>query len=158
MPKPMRLPPDFVDLLTEFADAEVKYLLVGGYAVGYYDRPRTTKDIDLLVSRDPENIVRACRALLAFGAPPGTAEDLKNATEDQIVWMGVPPARIDILLSAPGIDFEAAWARRLTDTWDGVPVSLVAISDLIASKTAAGRDQDLVDARNLERAQARRQR
>jgi hypothetical protein len=155
MSKQMRMPPDFVDLLTEFASAEVRYLLIGGYAVGYHDRPRTTKDIDLLVYRDPENIERACRALQAFGAPPGTVDDLRNATEEDIVWMGVPPARIDLLLSAPGIEFEGAWARRVIETWEGVTVSVVALPDLIAAKTAAGREQDLVDVRNLERALAR---
>lgn len=155
MSKRMRLPPDFVDLLTEFANAEVRYLLIGGYAVGYHDRPRTTKDIDLLIGRDPANIERACHALLMFGAPPGIVDDLAAATEADIVWLGTPPARVDLLLSVPGIDFEAAWARRVQESWEGVSVSVVALADLIAGKIASGREQDLVDARNLERALAR---
>jgi len=65
---PPNLPLDFVDLLAAFARAEVRYLINGGYAVGYPDRPRTTKDLDILLDSAPENIRRACDALLEFGA------------------------------------------------------------------------------------------
>ena len=68
-----KLPPDFVDLLAAFADAEVRYLVIGGYAVGYHNRPRATKDLDLLLADDPDNIEQACRALSAFGASPSSA-------------------------------------------------------------------------------------
>src|SRR6186713_128741 len=101
--KKPQLPPDFADLLTAFAAAEVRYLIIGGYAVGYHDRPRTTKDLDVLLDADPENVRRACDALLTFGAPASVVSQLRTSADDEIVWMGIPPLRIDLLKNAPGV-------------------------------------------------------
>lgn len=141
---------DFVDLLAAFDRAEVRYLIIGGYAVGYHDRPRTTKDLDLLLDPATDNIQRASQALLDFGAPVEIAAHLEAAVADEVVWMGHPPVRVDLLKDAPGVDFAAAWARRVVDVWSGVSVSLISREDLIRSKQASGREQDLIDARNLE--------
>jgi len=146
------LPQDFVDLLEAFARADIRYLVIGGYAVGYHDRPRTTKDLDILLDPAPDNIQRACRALLEFGAHPDIAAHLEAAVEDEVVWMGHPPVRVDLLKDAPGVDFSTAWARRAAVTWNGVSVAVLSRDDLIRSKRASGREQDLIDARNLERA------
>lgn len=149
------LPPDFVDLLAAFGHAEVRYLVVGGYAVGYHDRPRTTKDLDLLLDPMPENIQRACDALLEFGAPADVAAHLRAAGPDEVVWLGHPPLRVDFLRDVPGVGFADAWARRVTDVWGGVGVCVMSVDDLIRTKRASGREQDLIDARNLERARQR---
>lgn len=149
---PPNLPLDFVDLLAAFANAEVRYLVIGGYAVGYHDRPRTTKDLDILLDPAPENIRRACRALLEFGAHADIAAHLEAAVADEVVWMGHPPVRVDLLKDAPGVTFADAWERRVIDVWNGVPAMLISRDDLIRSKRASGREQDLIDARNLERA------
>jgi hypothetical protein len=146
------LPPDFVDLLAAFARAEVRYLVIGGYAVGYHDRPRTTKDLDLLIDPAPENVQRMCAAVQEFGAAPGVIADLKASSTDEIVWMGHPPLRVDFLKQIAGVDFAGAWSRRVVDAWSSVPVLIMSLEDLIAAKRATGRPQDLIDARNLERA------
>ena len=148
-----KLPPDFADLLTEFAASEVRYLVIGGYAVGFHDRPRATKDLDLLVGGDAENVRRACEALDAFGVTSAIVEAFRAAAEDEVVWFGVPPARVDLLKSAGGVDFEAAYERRAQMVSSGIDVPVVAISDLIAMKRTAGRDQDRVDVKRLERRQ-----
>jgi hypothetical protein len=148
------LPVDFVDLLAAFGGADVRYLIIGGYAVGYHDRPRTTKDLDLLLDPAPDNIRRACRALLEFGAHVDIAARLEAAVDDEVVWMGYPPVRVDLLKDAPGVDFAEAWGRRVCTDWNGVPVSVISRADLIRSKRASAREQDLIDARNLERAGA----
>ncbi len=150
-PRTPDLPPDFVELLAAFDRADVRYLVIGGYAVGYHDRPRTTKDLDLLLDPAPENVRRAGDALRDFGAPPGVVADLEAATGDEIVWFGSPPLRVDFLKHAPGIDFADAWSRRIVDRWHGVPVSIVSRDDLVRAKRTAGREQDLIDARNLDR-------
>lgn len=150
-PRKPHLAADFVELLAAFADADVRYLIIGGYAVGYHDRPRTTKDLDILLDSDVDNIARACAALHTFGAPPSVIADLKSARPDEIVWMGAPPLRVDLLKSAPGIRFNEAWARRTRDEWEGTPVCIISRGDLVESKRASGRDQDWVDARNLSR-------
>jgi hypothetical protein len=85
------LPRDFVELLTEFAAADVRYLVIGGYAVGFHDRPRATKDIGLLLADTPDNISRARQALTLFGAPPGIVEALEGSAFDDVVWFGIPP-------------------------------------------------------------------
>ena len=105
------LPLDFVDLLAAFGSAEVRYLIIGGYAVGYHDRPRTTKDLDILLDPAPENIRRACRALLEFGAHVDIAAHLEAAVDDEVVWMGHPPVRVDLLKDAPGCAHQPACAK-----------------------------------------------
>lgn len=144
------LPEDFVDLLTAFANSDVRYLVVGGYAVGFHGRPRTTKDLDVLLDPSEENRTRACQALKDFGAPESVIRDLSSAGVDDVVWWGHPPLRIDLLPSIPGIAFDVAYERKFTVQASGLDVDVLSLDDLILAKRAAGRDQDLVDARRLE--------
>ena len=65
--------------------------------------------------------------------------------------MGRAPLRVDLLQQAPGVSFASAWQRRETADWGGTNVPVIGLEDLIAAKRAAGRDQDLLDAKNLER-------
>jgi hypothetical protein len=146
-----KLPSDFVDLLAAFADAEVRYLVIGGYAVGFHDRPRATKDLDLLLADDADNVERACRALGAFGAALPTIEALRHSAEDEVVWFGAPPVRVDLLKSAPGVDFDAAFARQVAMEIGEFSLPVVGLEDLISMKRAAGREQDRADVRRLER-------
>lgn len=147
----MDLPSDLIDLLSAFAEEQVDYLLVGGQAVALHGVPRFTKDADLWLRDTDENLRRAKRALDSFGAPPGTLRALDEARDLDVVWMGHPPARIDLMKRVPGGDFEAAYRARVTFTVAGVTILCVSKADLIAQKRASGRPQDLVDAANLER-------
>ncbi len=147
----MDLPSDLIDLLSAFAEEQVDYLLVDGQAVALHGVPRFTKDADLWLRDTDENLRRAKRALDSFGAPPGTLRALDEARDLDVVWMGHPPARIDLMKRVPGGDFEAAYRARVTFTVAGVTISCVSKADLIAQKRASGRPQDLVDAANLER-------
>lgn len=86
------------------------------------------------------------RALREFGAPlAGMTED-DFAHEGYFYQMGVPPVRVDILMSIPGLIFDKAWERHVTSDFDGIPVLFISREDLIASKLAAGRPQDLIGA------------
>jgi len=147
----MDLPSDLIDLLSAFADEQVEYLLVGGQAVALHGVPRFTKDADLWLRDTSENLERAKRALDAFGAPAGTLRALDEARGLDVVWMGHPPARIDLMKQVPGGDFEAAYSTRATFEVSGITVCCVGKAELIAQKRASGRPQDLVDASNLER-------
>ena len=100
----MDLHPDFRDLLAEFAREHVRYAIVGGYAVGHHAKPRATKDLDLLVSPLGDNLERVGRALERFGAAPNIVAFVKTLAPSEIVYLGVPPVRIDILRTADGID------------------------------------------------------
>ncbi len=150
----MSLPRDLVELLLAFGDAEVRYLVIGGHAVSLHARPRSTKDLDIWLDADRENIDRVCGALQSFGVPTELVDQLRTADPDEIVWMGRVPARIDFLQTLVGVDFVTAWQRRVMATIDGVRVNFIAREDLIANKKAAGRPQDLRDVRALERAAA----
>jgi hypothetical protein len=151
----MEIYPDFRDLIGAFAAANVRYLLVGGYAVGFHGRPRFTKDLDLWIEDSEENMRRLAEALVSFGAPGNLADELRHADPLDVVWMGRPPARIDLVKAIPGVAFVDAYARRATFAWHDVSVAVIGRDDLIAAKKASGRDQDLVDVKVLETAKRR---
>ncbi len=148
----MEIYPDFRDLIGAFAAADVSYLLVGGYAVGFHGRPRFTKDLDLWIEDSEENMHRLTEALARFGAPGNLADELRRADPLDVVWMGRPPTRIDLVKAIPGVTFADAYARRKTFAWHDVSVAVIGRDDLIAAKRASGRAQDLVDVELLEAA------
>jgi hypothetical protein len=147
----MALQPDYRDILAAFAEYQVKYLVIGGYAVGFHGTPRFTKDLDLWIGPGADNIERVRQALLAFGAPKSIVDQLETASERDVLWMGIPPVRIDILKGVPGGDFTCAYRERVVANWDGVQVQVVNRFDLIKLKRASGRPQDLLDADALEK-------
>lgn len=146
----MDLDQDFQDLLAAFERASARYLLIGGYAVAVHARPRYTKDIDLWIDPDPDNVVRVAQALAEFGAPPKAVADLQSSGLDEIVWFGMPPARVDLLKRIPGVEFPPAYENRLTIQLGSVKLDVIARADLISAKRAAGRPQDLLDLKALE--------
>lgn len=107
------MPPDFIDLLRAFAEADVRCLVVGAYALGLHGRPRATGDLDVWVDATPENAARVMRALAAFGAPLDTvtAEDFSH--EGIAFQIGLPPLRVDILTQLSGLSFAEAWPDRV---------------------------------------------
>lgn len=148
----MDLHPDFSDLLAEFARYEVRYALLGGYAVGVYANARATKDLDLLISGEGDNLERVAAALAAFGAPRHVVEAARAMAPTEIVFLGQPPLRVDLLRSADGIDTEDALLRvNVLDVAD-LRIPVLALDDLLANKRAAGRPQDLADVVALEKA------
>ncbi|MCP5071049.1 MAG: hypothetical protein GY946_31180 [bacterium] len=141
--------PDFKDLLLAFNAAEVRYLVVGAYAVTFHAQPRFTKDLDLWVEASPENAARVHKALTAFGAPIGelTVDDLANP--EMVYQIGVAPNRIDVLMGVSGLGFSEAWPERVDSTYGDCPIHVISRQDLIRNKRAAGRPQDLIDLRAL---------
>jgi hypothetical protein len=146
----MDLLPDFKDLLSALADSRAEYLVVGGWAVGFHSEPRVTKDLDLLIGTDAANLARVVDALRTFGAPHTIVDQLANLGPDEFLFLGSPPARVDLLRTIPGVDFSAAMSRAMRVDWGGVPASIISREDLIASKRAAGRERDLRDLKKLE--------
>ncbi|MCA9581098.1 MAG: hypothetical protein KC416_04845 [Myxococcales bacterium] len=142
----MELPSDLIDLLAAFATDKVEYLLIGGQAVALHGHPRFTKDADLWLRDTPENIQRCQSALRAFGAPEEVVEGIAASVGLDVVWMGHPPARIDLVKEVPGGDFARAWADRVQMEIAETRVDVVNREELIRLKRASGRPQDLVDA------------
>jgi hypothetical protein len=145
----IRLPIDFAEFLRSLRSNGVEYLLVGGYAVGLYGYPRATADIDLWIRRSPENAERTVRAIRDFGFDvPALSADL-FLREGQVIRMGLPPLRIEVLTSVSGLDFETGWAERREMLLGGEPVWLPSLEHLKRNKAASGRPKDLEDLRHL---------
>jgi predicted nucleotidyltransferase len=140
---------DFSDLLNLFNANNVKYLIIGGYAVIQYAEPRYTKDLDIWISVDNPNAAAVYKALKEFGAPLTGLTEADFAEEGYFYQMGRPPIRVDILMGIPGIDFSKAWQQRVEVDFDGLVVKFISREDLIAAKKASGRPQDLIDANLL---------
>ena len=141
---------DFSDLLRLFNDNNVKYLVIGGYAVIQYAEPRYTKDLDLWISTDVANAKAVFRALQEFGAPLADLTEDDFTEEGYFYQMGVPPVRVDVLMGIPGLTFAEAWQRRTNVEFDDLLVTFIGKQDLITVKLASGRPQDLIDAKQLQ--------
>lgn len=141
---------DFRDLLRAFVDHEVRFLVVGAYALAILGRPRATGDLDVWIESTAENAARAHAALDAFGAP---LHDLRRddlETPGTVFQIGLPPLRIDILTRITGVEFVPAWERRTEADFEGVRVPVIGREDFLANKRALGRTKDLADAERLD--------
>jgi len=143
---------DFLDLLRAFVAADVRYLLVGAYALAVYGRPRATGDLDVWVDPTSENAPRVMAALAAFGAPLSDVRVEDFSREGVVYQIGLPPARIDILTQLTGLSFSDAWANRLKRPFGGIEADFIGMDDFIANKRAVGRAKDLADIEGLEQA------
>jgi hypothetical protein len=145
--------PDFEEFIASLNAHRVRYLIVGGYAVGFHARPRATKDIDILVDRTTPNARRARACLLSFlGGPAPNITEAKLRNPRTLIVLGMPPVRIDVLTSIDGVpSFAEAWKRRAEGRYGSTPANFLSLQDLIAAKAAAGRPQDLADLDVLER-------
>src|SRR3984957_885049 len=147
----MKLPSDFRERLEEFAREGVEHVVIGGYAFAYHVEPRATKDLDVFLEGSEENRERAARALARYGAPQNVVEATRNLAESEIVYLGRPPLRIDLLRAIDGVAAADVRRNALPAMWDGTPIRIIALDDLITNKRAAGRPQDLADVVKLER-------
>jgi predicted nucleotidyltransferase len=145
----IHLPPDFKEFLKLLNAHQIKYLLIGGYAVGYHGYPRATADMDIWIAMNPENAEKVVVALKQFGfnVPDLSVEMFLQL--NQIIRMGVPPVRIEILTTISGVGFEECYPERVKDELDGVEVNLISLRHLKINKKAFGRHKDLDDLENL---------
>jgi hypothetical protein len=153
IPKPeeakLELNKDFVRLLQALADVDARYMLVGAHAVDFYGQARTTRHMDVWLDDEPDNLECVYRAMASFGAPALAVEHLSAASPLEVVWIGVPPDRIDLVKGMRGLHFADAWSRRTTTKVGEVSVAIIGRDDLIAAKRATEREKDLVDAEAL---------
>ena len=140
---------DFSDLLRLFEDWEIRYLVVGGYAVMAYTEPRFTKDLDIWIDPMSDNAKKVFTALAQFGAPPSGCTTADFETADMVYQIGVPPIRIDILTSITGVEFADAWVERERRPFQGREVWFISRKHLLVNKQAAGRPRDLIDVEEL---------
>ena len=148
----MQLNRDFRELLACFAQHDVRYLIVGGWALAAHGVPRLTKDLDVWVWPDQRNAESVLRALEEFGFADLGLTSGDFTTPDVVVQLGYPPNRVDLLTTPSGVDFDTCWNERLDVELDGLRVPFIGLEGLKANKRATGRAQDLVDVRSLEAA------
>jgi hypothetical protein len=146
----MRLDPDFKEFIECCIAREVRFLIVGGYAVAAHGHPRFTKDLDVWVWLDPGNAAQLVEALsdFGFGSVGLSAADFAEA--GTMVQLGYAPKRIDLLTSIDGVEFEDCFASRVIVDIEGVNVPFIDVGHLIVNTRASGRPQDLADVAALE--------
>jgi len=140
---------DFKEFVILLNTHNVRYLVVGGYAVAFHGHPRYTKDIDIWIDREPGNVIRLLQALEAFGFGSLGLTKADFLRPGYTIQLGYPPNRIDLLTSLSDLDFATCYAAKVDDVLDEVPLHFISIDHLKASKRSAGRPQDLADIDNL---------
>jgi hypothetical protein len=145
----VQLDPDFREFVESFISNDVRFLIVGGYAVAAHGLPRTTGDLDAWIWVSLQNAERVLRSLENFGfSGLGlTKEDFIEP--DSVIQLGYPPYRIDILTSIQGVEFDDAWSRRFIVSVDDLEVPFIGRDDLLINKRLAGRPQDVADVARL---------
>jgi hypothetical protein len=146
----MRLNKDLREFIALLNSTGVKYLIVGGYAVGFHGYPRFTGDIDFFVERSLENATRLEKVLADFGFGELGLSASNFLEPESVIQLGRPPNRIDILTSIDAINFPEAWPNRTTAELEGVPAAFISKEDLIRNKRAMARPQDIADLDKLE--------
>lgn len=145
----IELHPDFKEFLRLLNSKDVKYLLVGGYAVCFHGYARTTADMDILIAIDAQNAQKVCKVLHEFGFSEGQVQPQLFLQTDQVIRMGIAPVKIEIITSASGIDFNECYQRRIIAHVDELTISVISLDDLKINKSASGRHKDFDDLTHL---------
>lgn len=145
----MVLNQDFKEFLQSLNDNDVRYLVIGGYALAFHGHPRYTKDLDIWIDLEEENANKIVQALQDFGF---ASLDLRIADflePDTVIQLGYPPSRIDLLIGLKGAEFDDCFALRQVEIIDDIKVNVIDRTNLVRLKRDAGRPQDLADIDSL---------
>ena len=145
----MEIQSDFKELLELFNSHKVEYLITGAYALAFHGAPRYTGDIDLYIKPDSSNAGRIINALDQFGFGSLELKTEDFTTSGQIIQLGVPPARIDIITSISGVSWDEAEGVKIAGNCGGVPVYFIGREQFITNKQATGWQKDLADLESL---------
>ena len=145
----MILNPDFKEFFQLLNENEVRYLIIGGYAVAYHGYPRYTKDIDIWIWIHPDNAEKVVKTLRDFGFDSLGLQASDFLEADTIIQLGQAPNRIDLIMGIPGVDFETCYQTRVQEEIAGVRLAFIDLENLKKAKKASGRTQDLADIENL---------
>lgn len=146
---------DYKEMLQLLLEEQVKFIVVGAYAVGAHGYPRATGDIDIWVEPDAENAKKVLSALTRFGAPLSNVCEKDFEKEGTIFQIGVAPRRIDLITVIDGVDFHTAYERKEFVIIDGLHVPVLSFEDLIINKESTGREKDVLDAKMLKKHQSK---
>ena len=144
-----QLTPEFREFLECLNRAEVEYLLVGGFAVNYYGYHRFTEDIDFWIAASDQNFARLLVAIREFFGEDLAGLDRDFLKQNESLYLGRIPNKIEVFQKASGLEFSQAYARRIETLIEGLAVKIIALDDLKENKRASGRQKDLADLENL---------
>ncbi len=145
----IELHPDFRDFLRLLTSHDVRYLLVGGYAVGYHGYPRATGDMDIWIELSEQNSKKVASAFRDFGMSDEVISEGLFLEKNKVIRMGVPPVRLEVITGASGVSFEECYSNREVVEIDGILINFISLQDLKKNKQAAGRHKDLEDLEHL---------
>lgn len=145
----MRLPTDLREFIESLNSNHVEFVVVGGYALAFHGFPRFTGDLDILVRPSAENAARLEQALVSCGFGSLGLKATGFPQPGQVIQLGHPPNRIDILTSITGISFDEIWSRRIAAELDSVPVHFIDRDSFLRNKRATGRAKDKADLESL---------
>jgi hypothetical protein len=145
----INLEKDIIEFIELCNKHEVKYLVIGGYAVSIHGHPRSTKDIDVCIEMSERNASKMVQVINDFGFGSLQLNKDDFLKRDSIVQLGFPPLRIDILNDLDGVPFEEAWENRKVVSFEKVLVNFIGYNDLLIVKQKTGRPQDIADVDNL---------
>ena len=145
----LALPPDFKEFLKLLKEHDVRYLLIGGYAVGYHGYARATADMDIWIAIHPDNAQKIVAVLKTFGFDHPDLKPELFLQEKKIIRMGVPPVRLEITTSISGVEFDECYQARIVGELDEVEVNLIDLENLKKNKKASGRAKDFADLEKL---------
>lgn len=143
--KHMEVQPDFKELLVLFNEQKIEYVIVGAYALAYHGAPRFTGDIDLYVRPTKNNATRIIAALSSFGFGSFGLKEDDFQKPEQVVQLGVPPVRIDLITSITGVTWDEANAGKVSGKYGDVDVYYLGRDQYVQNKRATGRKKDLAD-------------
>lgn len=145
----MRLNRDLREFLELLNSRRVEYVIVGAHCLAFHGRPRYTGDLDILIQPTTENAARLLELLHGFGfADAGFAES-DFTQPGQVIQLGRPPNRIDLLTTLTGVSAMEAFSSKVPAEIDGIPVFVLSKEVLIQNKRAVARPQDLADLDDL---------
>ncbi len=142
------LPKDFIEFIELLSKHDVRYIITGGYAVVYHGYVRSTNDIDIWIDIRKDNIKKVIKALDEFGF---SSLNIREAdfSPNQIIQLGYPPNRIDLITTPAGIDFETCYESKEQVIIDNITVNIIDLENLVKAKKASNRTRDLADVEEL---------
>lgn len=147
----MALNRDLKEFLLLLAKHEVKFMLVGAHAVAVHGYPRNTEDLDFWIQRSQENAIKVLAMLdeFGFGELGLTEQDLTD--DNTVIQLGNEPNRIDLLTFLTGVDFDDCYQRKMDALFEGVPLAVISLEDLLKNKRQTARHKDLMDVEEFEK-------
>ncbi|PSF33927.1 hypothetical protein C7H19_19605 [Aphanothece hegewaldii CCALA 016] len=141
---------DFKEFIQLLNSNQVRYLVIGGYAVSLHGYPRYTKDIDIWIEMSLENATNLLEALRQFGFGSLDLQVQDFLTPDTVIQLGYPPSRIDLITTPDGVNFAVCYQSKIEVMIDDIVINFIDLENLRKNKKASGRLQDLADLENLQ--------